>query len=103
MKVGAPPSRRIPTPRPAPKLAAKKALVNVKNTDQMCFKWAVLSALFPAGKDAQRLSKYVEHEAKLDWSGLTFPLALDKIALFERRNNISIHVYGWDVVESIRF
>ena len=30
-----------------PKLAAKKALVNVKNEDQQCFKWAVLSALFP--------------------------------------------------------
>ena len=81
-----------------PKLAAKKALVNVKNSDQQCFKWAVLSALFPAPKDAQRLSKYAEHEGKLDWGGLPTagPVTLDKIALFERRNNISIHVYGWD-------
>ena len=31
-----------------PKLAAKKAIINVKNEeDQECFKWAVTSAVFP--------------------------------------------------------
>ena len=40
-------------------LKLKKAIVNVKNADQQCFKWAVLSALFPAVKDAQRVGKYV--------------------------------------------
>ena len=35
----------FPLPEP---LAAKKAIVNVQNKDQGCFKWAVLSALFPA-------------------------------------------------------
>ena len=58
--------------------------MNVQNKDQECFKWAVLSALFPVGKNADRVSKYTEHEEKLDWSGLTFPVQMDKIALFER-------------------
>ena len=44
--------------------------MNVQNKDQECFKWAVLSALFPAGKNAERVGKYKEHHDKLDWSGL---------------------------------
>jgi hypothetical protein len=78
-------------------LAAKKAIVNVQNKDQECFKWAVLSALFPAAKDAQRAGKYTEHEGKIDWSGLTFPVQMDKIKIFENRNSISVNVYGCDV------
>ena len=87
-------SSYVPLPEP---LAAKKAIVNVQNKDQECFKWAVLSALFPVAKDAQRVGKYTEHHDKLDWSGLNFPVQLDKIALFERRNSISVNVYGCDV------
>ena len=57
----------------------------------------MLSALFPVTKNAERVSKYTGHEHALDWSGLTFPVQLDKIALFENRNSISVNVYGCDV------
>ena len=79
-------------------LKLKKAIVNVKNADQQCFKWAVLSALFPANKDAQRVGKYKEHEQKLDWGGLPpeGPVTLQDIPKFERRNSASVNVYGWD-------
>ena len=87
-------SSYLKMPKP---LALKKAIVNVKNSDDQCFKWAILSALFPAKKDAQRVGKYAEHEDKMDWSGLTFPVALDKIPLFEKRNRVSVNVYGCDV------
>ena len=50
---------RMKTP---PKLRAKKAVINVSTKEDDCFKWAILSALFPAEKDAQRKSKYEEHE-----------------------------------------
>ena len=82
-------------------LAAKKAIVNVQNKDQECFKWAVLSALFPAPHKAERVSKYKEHQEKLDWSGLSFPVQLDKIKLFETRNEISVNVYGCDVKKKL--
>eukprot|EP01048_Picozoa_sp_COSAG05_P024387 COSAG05_NODE_5712_length_1110_cov_0.680514_2_plen_164_part_00 len=72
------------------------AAVNVKNNDEQCFKWAVLSAAFPATKDAQRVSKYQSHEQDLDWTGLTFPVTLHDIEKFERRNEISINIYGWE-------
>ena len=48
-------SSYLELPKP---LALKKAIVNIKNADEQCFKWAILSALFPAGKDAQRVGKY---------------------------------------------
>ncbi|KAH9629435.1 hypothetical protein HF086_013349 [Spodoptera exigua] len=32
----------------------KKAVINVKNNDNMCFKWALLSGLYPVGKSVDR-------------------------------------------------
>ena len=82
-------------------LKLKKAIVNVQNKDQQCFKWSVLAALFPVDKDSQRVSKYTQHEDKLDWTGLTFPVSLQDIPKFERRNHISVNVYGFDVKTSV--
>jgi hypothetical protein len=37
----------------------KRAVVNVQNRkDNKCFRWAILSALYPTKTDAHRLSKY---------------------------------------------
>ena len=90
-------------------LAAKKAIVNVRNTDDQCFKWSVLSALHPVTKNPQRQCKYEEHEHKLDWSGLGATpgrcdaggVTLDKIPLFEKRNRVSINVYGCDITKKL--
>ena len=49
----------IPTPKG---IAAKKAVVNVQNKDNQCFKWAVLSALHPLAESAKRVSKYKKFE-----------------------------------------
>lgn len=81
---------------PLPKyLANKKAIIIVKNNDEQCFKWSVLSALYAAyvKKDPQRVAKYRPFEHTLDWSDVTFPMEIRKIKYFERRNNISINVY----------
>ena len=87
-------SSYLPTP---PQLQVKKAIVNVQNKkDNECFKWAVLSAMFPAQRDTERLNKYTEHESELDWTGLKFPVEVRDIGKFESRNNIAINVYGCD-------
>ena len=39
-------------------LANKHCLINVQNNDEKCFIWSVLSALYPAAHNPQRLSKY---------------------------------------------
>ena len=50
-------------------LAKKKAIINVRNDDDECLKWAIKSALFPPkdGKDPQRKSKYEKIEDGIDW------------------------------------
>ncbi|GIY48176.1 hypothetical protein CDAR_285531 [Caerostris darwini] len=37
-------------------LKSKKAIINVKNNDNKCFMWSILSAIHPVLKDAQRVS-----------------------------------------------
>jgi hypothetical protein len=56
------------------KLRAKYAIVNVQNSDQKCFQWAILSALFPAVKNPQRVSKYAPFADKLYFTGIQFPV-----------------------------
>ena len=78
-----------------------RRIINIQNKDNQCFKWSVLAALFPATKHAQRVSKYTEHEDKLDWSGLTFPVQIQDIPKFELKINLSVHVYGWDKTNGV--
>ena len=84
--------------KPLPEsLKSKRAIINVQNKDEKCFMWAVLSALYPVPKHGDRVSKYERYIENHDWSMLTFPVSVNQIAKFEKRNNISIHVYGWDI------
>ena len=83
-----------------PKLAAKKAIINVKNEDQECFKWAVTSAVFPRENHPERLNKEMrENSEKFDWSGIEFPVAAlstTQIDRFERQNSYGINILGYE-------
>ena len=85
----------IPTP---PVLASKKAIVNVQNTDNKCFMWSILAALYPPETNAQRVMKYREHVGKLNCDMLGFPVkhTSSKISQFEDVNNVSINIYRYD-------
>ena len=80
-----------------PKLAAKHAIINVKNMrDNECFKWAVTSAVYQRKKDPQRLNSEMRRNSeKLNWEGIDFPTPLTQITRFEKQNLYSINVYGW--------
>jgi hypothetical protein len=82
----------IPTP---PALVNRKAIVNVCNNDNECFKWAVLSALYPANDhNGDRVAKYKPFVNNLDFSTLRFPVTLPQIRQFERVNEqLKINVY----------
>jgi hypothetical protein len=69
-------SSYIETPQP---LKNKKALVNVKNDDEKCFQWAILSALYPVRNSSNRVSSYLEFVDRIDCAMLTFPVKLPKI------------------------
>ena len=81
---------------PPYKLAVKKAIINVKNDDNECFKWAVASAIYRSEVHPERVNnKLINNAAMLDWKGIDFPTPLQQISRFEKQNPYSINVYGW--------
>ena len=86
---------RGPTSLPLPNwLAHKKAIINPKNKDQECFKWAVIAALRweEINNIPERISKLKRFEKDFDWSGMEFPVSVKDIKKFEPRNHISINL-----------
>ena len=75
----------------------KKAVVNVKNKDNHCLRWALRSALFPVaqGQHAYRPSKYPQQDG-LDFTGIDAPTPISQIPRVEQQNDLSINVFGWD-------
>ena len=72
-----------------------KAIVNVKNQDQECFKWSVLAALHPAEHHAERIAHYQPFKDQLNFEGIDFPVTIDQISKFEKQNpGISVTVIG---------
>ena len=87
----------LPLPR---KISTKKAVINMKNNDDQCFKWSVVRALNPVAKNSERITKELKDQSeRLVWSGLKFPVKLDQIVVFEQLNpQISINVFGFESV-----
>ena len=85
----------IPLPR---KIKTKKAVINMKNDDDQCFKWSVVRARYPVEKNSERITNELKEQSeRLDWSGLKFPVKLDQIVIFEKFNpQISINVFGFE-------
>src|SRR6056300_692760 len=78
------------------KLTLKKAIINPKNKDNQCFKWAITIAKYTPKINIERISKELKKNAKkLNWSGLEFPVELDKIDIFEKNNSYAINVFGY--------
>ena len=75
-------------------LAKKKAIINPKNTDRECFKWAIIAALRweEIRNNPERISKLKRFEADFDWSGVGFPISFRDIKGFESRNQILLNV-----------
>ena len=49
-------------------LAAKKAIINRRNWDDECFKWAITRALNPVEKYSERIDKKLRERSKtLNW------------------------------------
>ena len=80
-----------------PALQKKKALINMKNEDNMCFKWCLARACNPVAIHPERITAKLREQAEeLNWDGCQFPMAVNKIKLFESRNpHISVNCFGW--------
>jgi len=71
----------------------KRAVINVRSTDNACFAWSVVAALHPAERNSERESSYPHYSTVLNLKDIEFPMTLNQIKKFESQNNISINVY----------
>ena len=82
-----------------PVLANTKAIINMKNDDDQCFKWCIARALNPVAGNSERITKVLRMQSeKINWEGIEFPVPPDAniISRCERNNNISIYIFGYD-------
>ena len=66
-------------------LARKKAIINPKNSDLECFKWAVIAAMKWEEIDSNptQITKLKKYENDFNWTGVRFPVSFRKIKRFE--------------------
>ena len=64
-------------------LKNKKAIINVKNKDNMCLRWALRAHLFPARTHSDRSSSYPTNDG-LNFAGIDFPTPVSQIDMLER-------------------
>ena len=75
----------------------KKALINIKNQDDECFKYAVTRALNPVEEHPERVSKQlIEQTKNYNWDRIGFPTPCSAkyFKKFEEKNNVSLNVFG---------
>ena len=84
---------------PLPEWLAKKgAIINPKNSDMKCFKWAVIAAMKWKEIDnhPERTTKLKRYEDDFDWTKVKFPLSFRNIKRSESQNKITINVLAFE-------
>ena len=81
----------------------KKAIINMKNEGNECFKWCVLRALNPKDKHPERVDNDLKSKQDtLNMQGIRYPVSFRDIDRFESQNpNISISVMGYNKDERV--
>ena len=84
-------------------LKNKKAIINMKNEDNECFKWCVLRALYPKDRDAERIDKDLKSKQNsINMKGIKYPVRFRDIDRFESQNpEISITILGYNKDERV--
>lgn len=77
-------------------ISKKQAVVNVVNSDDNCFAYAIMSALFPSDSNINYINDYPPFNNHLNLNGLSLPMKFTEIEKFEELNQISINVFGLD-------
>ena len=75
----------------------KRAVVNIQNSDNLCFLWSVIAGIYDDPNDCNPhcVSHYKQYEHEFKMDGIEMPMAMKDIPKFERRNNVSISLYGF--------
>ena len=91
-------SSYLKTPK---KIGAKGAIVNVINRDSRCFEYSILAAMHYDEIKSLYKKTYRYHPSyfsewigkELDMSGLSEPVEIDEIGIFEKNNQMSVNVW----------
>jgi hypothetical protein len=88
----------IPLP---PCIANSRSCINIQNTDDLCFKYAVLCMVHKVTEQIhpERVSKYRDlvNTTHVKFDGLPFPMPINKIDKFEQMNDGKISVNVFDL------
>ena len=79
-----------------PKVKNSKAIINIQNDDDKCFLRSVLAYLYEANHNRQRIEHYIPYETELNMNGIVYPVAVKDVSKFEKQNNISVNVFGYE-------
>ncbi|XP_050524619.1 uncharacterized protein LOC126896153 [Daktulosphaira vitifoliae] len=80
-------------------IEAHKAIINVKNNDEMCFKYSIMAKYVDA-PNPSRISHYLNAPENYDFSELNYPVEVKDVKKFEKRNpGVSVNVYGLKMCE----
>src|SRR5262249_31537082 len=83
-------SSYIKTPR---WIADTKAVVNIQNSDEMCFLYSILAFLHKPKTHTEGPLQYLQYFKELNYTDLTFPMKIADIPKFEHQNpTLSIYV-----------
>ena len=85
-------------------IANKKAVVNMKNTnDDKCFLWSVLRALNPVKRDKERIDDKLKSKINtVNMGDIHYPVTLKDVSKFEKLNpDIAVSVYTYDESYSV--
>jgi len=85
----------IPLPE---ELEKKKAIINIQNDhDEKCFLWSVLAGVHDEiTENRHRVCNYKPYENELNLDNITFPFKVSQTEKFERMNQLSINVFGYE-------
>ena len=74
----------------------KRAVVNIKNKDEDCFKWCILRGLYPTNENPNRVDKKLKAAVdSINMEGISSPTKIEDITKFERQNeDIAVVVLG---------
>ena len=80
--------------KPLPDFVANsKSVINIKNTDNLCFLWCCIASRHLPEKNADRVSKYHGYVNEFHYDESDFPMAIKNISKFEKKNNVCVNVF----------
>ena len=83
-----------------PFIAKKNIVINMRNDDTQCFKWAATRALNPVADNPNRITNELKKQTKkYNWEGISFPTKLTEIGIWEKNNNFNVNVFSYDETE----